>query len=53
MMWLRRSTGRKHAQVNFAEFVFTVEDMGCLTISMVSLKMQEWYVWMFAMDELN
>jgi hypothetical protein len=30
MIWLRRSTGRKHAQVNFAEFVFTVEDMGVL-----------------------
>jgi hypothetical protein len=28
MIWLRRSTGRKHAQVDLAEFVFTVEDMG-------------------------
>jgi hypothetical protein len=27
MIWLRRSTERKHTQVDFAEFAFTVEDM--------------------------
>jgi hypothetical protein len=30
MIWSRRRTGRKHAHVDVAEFVFTVRDLGVL-----------------------